>query len=195
MGPTAATLPAFTPQKLDSADDRIASLELFVSSLWQKVITQEHQLQETKETIAAMKAGMIENTTVELPTFVTAESPTIFQDECCASRKSFLELEDEIDNYVWSESIWDLSYFIGLEELPAASSAFVACLMCGNAALQLLLCFIINDAFAVAEVDDETVDSMRTLPAPSDPQICLVGTPTPPAFEVCLQLSDSLVIQ
>lgn len=63
--------------------------------------------------------------------------------------------------YALRDSVWDLALLIGMPRVGILGSIFSGTICLCNAAIQMLLCCIINDTFTQRSVDDEIITEMR----------------------------------
>jgi len=162
----------------------VTALESYLTMLSQSLATHEQQLTEAQQRIVQLEARLSEGPPVQ------AVPEEAAGPDASKSRKA---LKAKIDSYHWQSSIWDLALFVGVVELPAASSLFVFLLAVTNAVMQVVLCLIINDAFAFPQIDRSTVDAMRKWRVFSGHSYYLVDKQTfePLAKRIC-EFDDSI---
>lgn len=153
----------FSPKKEDMAELRIDALENYLKMLSEQLVTKLEVKQERIRPQAILEpppAGIIgKEASPSMEEKIEMEG----QDAHMLPTKSAaaIEAEMELDGYTWQESIWDVSFFLGMEDLQDLGSAFVGTLLLMNASMQFFLICIINEAFAYSEFTDETVEAMR----------------------------------
>jgi hypothetical protein len=178
------TLPVFSAQKTKLADERIDAIETFLETFSRMCQQQQDELHRRLGRLQENRIGpdcKSEDTAIEDSGFTPSEDEDDLKDrekqvvssihetdaaavECIiqedAGVNSGSELELLRDSYEIQESIWDLSIFIGFEELGLLGSAYIAFLLAVNTFMQLGLCAIINQAFTQKEFGEDTVQAM-----------------------------------
>jgi hypothetical protein len=64
-------------------------------------------------------------------------------------------------NYQIQESVWDVAIFIGTREVGLLGSIFASFLLLVNAAMQFVLCLIIEVSFTTPDIDESTIEGFK----------------------------------